>query len=484
MLEKLFYKQLDIQGQYISLNDKTIKAIIHKVDSSESVPKGTIMSEEELKNGDILTIDNKKYMIVDTYKPTNKCYYTGEYMMAVLVYYNVNSVDSKPNTSHSMYGVVSKLNNTLDSNGGILTTINNDYQFIVNSKDIGLDVTSGYLSACGVNTSIQIVDRTKENLYYYTTNWKGYYNVAPDRYVITLETNSINLNQNVTTYQINATCTLNDNVEENPTITYKSSDETIGTVSSSGLITITPVSEGESKTFTVTCKYHDSTAILTVNVVYEDVYTISITPNTCSLGNGQTYQLSPVCTKNGVTVENPIITYSSDNTNATISDTGLISVVSTDTEQTANITMTYQGQSCTLVLTIKSNSKEYELYSTNNNWNDKYAVNHGVNLRVYKNKTYTFGIRDKNTLEVDNEPWTMTGYMNDMGGNVAPDVEDSTSWKSINKSYQDEVTITKDDTSNNFTVTTKGTYNGVFFLYKFVNGDTTLYVKIQNKRSS
>ena len=90
-----------------------------------------------------------------------------------------------------------------------------------------------------------------------------------------------------TTYQLSYTVTNNDIVVENPTIHYSSSDETIATVDSNGLMTM--LKEG---TVNITASYStDSvTTTMTIANTSAQTYTISITSSTDIIKVGGSYK--------------------------------------------------------------------------------------------------------------------------------------------------------------------------------------------------
>ena len=89
------------------------------------------------------------------------------------------------------------------------------------------------------------------------------------------------------TYQLTYTVTNNGNVVENPTITYSSSDETIATVDSNGLMTM--LKEG---TVDITARYSDATCTTTMTIANTSAptYTLSITSSTDTIKLGASYK--------------------------------------------------------------------------------------------------------------------------------------------------------------------------------------------------
>lgn len=89
-----------------------------------------------------------------------------------------------------------------------------------------------------------------------------------------------------TTYQLSYTVTNNGSVVENPTITYSSSDETIATVDSNGLMTM--LKEG---TVDITASYSTASTTTTMTIANSaPTYTISITSSTDTIKAGGSYK--------------------------------------------------------------------------------------------------------------------------------------------------------------------------------------------------
>src|SRR6059036_3980081 len=129
-------------------------------------------------------------------------------------------------------------------------------------------------------------------------------------------------------------------------VTWSSSNTTVATVSSSGLVsgvtpgsaTITAASEGKSGTSTIT-------------VTPVPVASVEVTPATASVQAGQTVQLTATPRDAGGTpLSGRTVTWSSSNTAvATVSNSGLVSGV---TPGSATITATSEGKSGTSSISV------------------------------------------------------------------------------------------------------------------------------------
>jgi hypothetical protein len=136
------------------------------------------------------------------------------------------------------------------------------------------------------------------------------------------------------TQQLTATVTPEDATDK--TGAWESSDETIATVDEDGLVTA--VSGGDATiTFTTTDGGKTATSDITVTV---DVASVTVAPATASLAPGATQQLTPTVSPANATDKKG--TWSSDDeTIATVSATGLVTVKSTAAAaSTASITFT------------------------------------------------------------------------------------------------------------------------------------------------
>ena len=108
-----------------------------------------------------------------------------------------------------------------------------------------------------------------------------------DDYAITYNgVTSFDINES-TTYQLSYTVTNNGSVVENPTIHYSSSDETIATVDSNGLMTM--LKEG---TVDITASYSIASVTTTMTIANTSAptYTISITSSTDTIKIGGSYK--------------------------------------------------------------------------------------------------------------------------------------------------------------------------------------------------
>src|SRR5213076_1246794 len=133
-------------------------------------------------------------------------------------------------------------------------------------------------------------------------------------------------------------------------VTWSSSNTSVATVNSSGLVSgVTP----GSATITATSEGKSGTASVTVTQV--PVATVSVSPPTASIQQGQTVQLTATLKDaNGNTLSGRTVTWSSSSTSvATVSTSGLVSGV---TPGSATITATSEGKSGTSSITVTAPS--------------------------------------------------------------------------------------------------------------------------------
>src|SRR6266480_953937 len=129
-------------------------------------------------------------------------------------------------------------------------------------------------------------------------------------------------------------------------VTWSSNNTSVATVSSSGLVSgVTP----GSATITATSEGKSGTSAITVTQV--PVATVSVSPPTASIQQGQTVQLTATLKDaNGNPLSGRTVTWSSSNTSvATVSSSGLVSGV---TPGSATITATSEGKSGTASVTV------------------------------------------------------------------------------------------------------------------------------------
>jgi uncharacterized protein YjdB len=143
----------------------------------------------------------------------------------------------------------------------------------------------------------------------------------------------------------------NGNILTGRTITWSTSDATVATVSSTGVVT-GQGSGGKSATITATSEGKSGTATITVTLV--PVGSVTVTPSPDSVAIGQTVQLTAtVKDTNGLIVTDRPVTWTSSNTAvATVSPTGLVKGVALGTVTISAKAETKTGQASVKVTPV------------------------------------------------------------------------------------------------------------------------------------
>lgn len=298
----------------------------------------TIISKTPFKQGSLITIGTDIYLVVDI-----------EEQFAQSVYHKgtIRKCDKFIASTDEQYLNRYNLNGFIDKDTS--TIVATDY-FLEENSYINATIPLNQYSSSFTNLlykryvyMITSSDNTKDGIRIVTAKKTGY-PYSEDYYTIVLSTIS-SQNHIGDTIQLVATCKKNNVVIDNPAIMYSSSDESVGTVSDSGLITC--IANGTIK---ITCTYEGISTEYSLEVK-TDSYEISLNSASGDLQEGTTYQLTPVCKNNNVIVENPLVTYlSSDETIGTVSPTGLISAIK---DGSCIITCTYMGMNVTYTLNVK-----------------------------------------------------------------------------------------------------------------------------------
>ena len=173
-----------------------------------------------------------------------------------------------------------------ESQGTIFTQVDGDVIIYTGFNTITDKIkVNNHINAFG--NSYQVSNRfVKENILYIHLKQTT---AIPDNYKIVYNgLTSFDINDG-TTYQLSYTVTNNDIVVENPTITYSSSDETIATVDSNGLMTM--LKEGSVD---ITARYSDASVTTTMTIANSSTpsvdYTMNIVASSYSIRVGGSYK--------------------------------------------------------------------------------------------------------------------------------------------------------------------------------------------------
>ena len=249
-------------------------------------------------------------------------------------------------TPTKFYKGLVKYDRQLIQNTDYYIELKDKYEFILLDK-VAIDE---YLVWNGSKYHIISVDNTIPNLYKCYGQFQTLMNTHI--YSITIDNEnpiSMKVGDKV---QLNCTCKDNDTIDTQPTITYKSSNSDIATINTDGLIT--SLIEG---TVDITATYNNVSASISLNISKADEY--SITCNDISVDMGSNLHLSPICMKNGVQVDSPTITYTSENSSiATCDESGLVNGVSSGA---TTINIEWQGFIKTINVTVNAVQVNYEI---------------------------------------------------------------------------------------------------------------------------
>ena len=172
-----------------------------------------------------------------------------------------------------------------ESQGTIFTQVDGDVIIYTGFNTITNRIkVNDHINAFG--NSYEVINRfVKENILYVHIKQTT---AVPDNYDIVYNgVTSFDINDG-TTYQLTYTVTNNGNVVNNPTITYSSSDETVATVDSNGLMTM--LKEGSVNITATAYDTSVTTAMTIANSSPSVDYTISITSSTDTITLGRSYK--------------------------------------------------------------------------------------------------------------------------------------------------------------------------------------------------
>ena len=170
--------------------------------------------------------------------------------------------------------------------------------------------------------------------------------------VYSIDCNNVNALDTSSPIQLNAILKKNGAVHSGA-LTYKSNNNSIITVSALGLVTVVGVGNT-----TIDISYGNYvTKTIQVTIAKNDIYTIECSDITVDKGN--TVQLTPICKKNGIQIDNQPINYSvADSSIANISSDGIVAALSAGN---TTITMTWQGVSTTINVTVNDVAITYTI---------------------------------------------------------------------------------------------------------------------------
>ena len=278
-LNRKFEEQLQREHTVVSDffdNSKTCEMLFRRTNRGTN-PQGKLhcyfKQTEPLGIGSVIVMKGQPYVIISDkdFDESNAVYSA----IAQKTNVTINGVPFVVDTA--TYG---------EAQGSIFTQVDGDVIIYTGFNTITSKIkVNDYISAFG--NAYQVSNKfVKENIIYIHLKQTT---AIPDNYKITYNgATSFDIKES-TTYQLSYTVTNNGNIVENPAITYSSSDETIATVDSNGLMTM--LKEG---TVNITARYNTVSDTTTMTITDTSVpsvdYTMNIVASSYSIRVGGSYK--------------------------------------------------------------------------------------------------------------------------------------------------------------------------------------------------
>lgn len=277
-LNRKFEQQLQRESTTVSDffdNSKTCKMLFRRSNRGTN-PQGKLhcyfKQTEPIGIGSVIVMKGQPYVIISDkdFDESNAVYSA----IAQKTNVTINGIPYVVDTA--TYG---------ESQGTIFTQVDGDVIIYTGFNTITNKIkVNDYINAFG--NSYQVSNRfVKENIIYVHLKQTT---TIPDNFKIVYNgVTSFDIKES-TTYQLSYTVTNNGSVVENPTITYSSSDETIATVDSNGLMTM--LKEG---TVDITARYSDASVTTTMTIANSSPsvdYRMEIYASTDTLKVGGSYK--------------------------------------------------------------------------------------------------------------------------------------------------------------------------------------------------
>lgn len=276
-LNRKFEQQLQRESTTISdyFNDTTTCKMLFRRSNRGTNPQGKLhcyfKQTEPIGIGSVIVMKGQPYVIISDkdFDESNAVYSA----IAKKTNVTINGIPFVVDTA--TYG---------EAQGSIFTQVDGDviiytgYNTITNKIKV-----NDYINAFG--NSYQVSNKfVKENILYVHIKQVT---TIPDNYKIVYNgVVSFDIKES-NTYQLSYTVTNNGNVVNNPTITYSSSDETVATVDSNGLMTM--LKEG-TVNITATAYGDSCTTTMTIANTSAPAYTLSLTTSTDTIKVGGSYK--------------------------------------------------------------------------------------------------------------------------------------------------------------------------------------------------
>lgn len=276
-LNRKFEQQLQRESTTVSdyFNDTTTCKMLFRRTNRGTNPQGKLhcyfKQTEPIGIGSVIVMKGQPYVIIsDKDADESNAFYSAIAQKTNVI---INGVPFVVDTA--TYG---------EAQGSIFTQVDGDVIIYTGfNKNTNKIKVNDYINAFG--NSYQVSNKfVKENIIYIHLKQTT---TMPDHYKITYNGfTSFDIKES-TTYQLSYTVTNNDIVVENPTITYSSSDETIATVDSNGLMTM--LKEG---TVNITATAYDAsvTTAMTITDTSQPSVTMDIYSSVYQLKVGGSYR--------------------------------------------------------------------------------------------------------------------------------------------------------------------------------------------------
>ena len=277
-LNRKFEQQLQRESTVVSdyFNDTTTCKMLFRRTNRGTNPQGKLhcyfKQTEPFGIGSVIVMKGQPYVIIsDKDADESNAFYSAIAQKTNVI---INGIPFVVDTA--TYG---------EAQGSIFTQVDGDVIIYTGYNTIANKIkVNDYINSFG--NAYQVSNKfVKENIIYIHLKQTT---AMPDNFKIVYNgVTSFDINDG-TTYQLSYTVTNNDIVVENPTIHYSSSDETVATVDSNGLMTM--LKEG---TVDITARYSDASATTTMTIADSTPsvdYTMQIYASSDELKVGGSYK--------------------------------------------------------------------------------------------------------------------------------------------------------------------------------------------------
>lgn len=347
----MYQHMIAFQGIDGKINDKDYRFLVaEESDGSENnYDLKYIITDQPIKQGDYVTIDDSIFMIIDTKQVINSKYTKGVFREVLKITLQATLKD--------VYAVVDRVRNVFEQ-GSEITEVHDQYQFIVPKSSCNytsISAEKNLIIYAGGSYDAISIDDSKEGILTVTGRFNTVY--IPHTYGITLNSSAETLVE-TGTYTIIPTCTDNNIADENPKVIYMSSDETIATVTSDGVVTA--LKEGNC---VITATYMNVSAKLTLTINAKTVepvvsYTYNFSQSITAFRTYVTNTLTTFKTVDGVADPNLKINYIFDSAGQGLISSGKV-VVTVASDSSIKIKNASVSSKTTIHLTVTDSANDY-----------------------------------------------------------------------------------------------------------------------------